>query len=217
MSQRLTNALKVLKYVFHLLVFATLFGSAAQSYADEWVVLGGTWRRTDIPDAPTEYGSGLGHFTDHEYPPFVWTSYRDTTHAFGNAGRTESFIFYGAGSPEFSFMQAPIVDLDHMRANFSSLWWLAWAGPEQQPEPGISLLGLNVGAHDWIPIVANGDGSFTARWNAPPSVYSFLPSRDRMQISMTFVSAVPEPSTLLLTLVALPLVLLVARQKRKMR
>lgn len=95
--------------------------------------------------------------------------------------------------------QAPQVDLPNMRADFSALWVTIFLknggtpGPLRNPGvPADAYVpggGWNVGAPGWVPLTANGDGSYTAAWITPAPTDEWVGGGHKFLVNF---SPVPE-------------------------
>lgn len=158
-----------------------------------------TWMATMGTVGSSAYTHGGATFTDGAYN--VETDQAATTDKLlvgaiypnGVPNTSLNFIDLRGLDP---LTQPPRVDLVNMRADFSSLFITGWF------ESGTGAIGWDLGRNGWTPILANGNGSYTATWLAPPP-RNGQPFSSGL-ITFTFAPAVPEPSTTLLLALALP-------------
>ncbi|MDT4288439.1 hypothetical protein RO575_02600 [Methylomonas sp. MO1] len=129
--------------------------------------------------AVSEYSFGGSYFSDgqfnsSEYQKILVNSSGGGSYSFNNW---------------FSYMNAPQVDITNMRVDFSALVFTGWYSN------GTPAIGWEVGSSNWIPIIDNGNSTYTASWITPAA--SNLANPGGYSLSITF-APVPLPASLFL-------------------
>ncbi|MCF6236624.1 MAG: hypothetical protein L3J70_09690 [Gammaproteobacteria bacterium] len=203
------NVLKIITLA--TLILAPISLQAAQiTQATTWMAIGATNAWSGNSEI-SEFTFGGATFTDGQfntdYSERILTSsviccanYRR------GGGRGEmSYSFndwsiFSSPVHDFNDMTAPQIDLSEMRANFSSLVFTVW------DENGTAYDGWDIGNPGWVPIIDNGNNTFSASWITPAprnkGDNSFYPPGDKF--SITFMpTPVPMPASILLLCSAL--------------
>lgn len=164
------------------------------------------WRATTGSDGTLSLSAGNTVFYDGSYSAdrhdFVLLGWRYPN---GVLNGGYSFLDWH-GAEELSYMQAPQVDLVNMRANFSSLVFLGFS------DNGEEAIGWEVGAHDWVPLTRNADGTYTATWLTPDPTW--MPFGGGNTFSFSF-APVPEPASVAFLAMGLPLMVNATRRRSR--
>jgi len=144
------------------------------------------------------FSSGSSTFSDGQYNLCGDVISRCQTVLTGDAR-------WPSGVPNFSLeftgwdpAHTPVVDLAGMQARFDSLTIAGWVAD------GSQAISWGIGITEWVPLVANADGSYRATWFTMPSSNTPIPTSE--QVTIVF-APVPEPAAALLLLLGLPLML----------
>jgi hypothetical protein len=187
----ITNRLFRYNILFALLSLAPLC-----SMASTWQAI-----RATYDYSPHVLGSQLNfsnfggfYFSDGQYGPFdkpLLTTNNSATFVSPLVTGYVDTIAFSSANINATILPPPQVDLANMRADFSSLGLTEWV--ENNDGSGLQAeFGWDVGSPGWIPIIANGDGTYTASWLTIQPFPDFIP---QSQFNLTFAPApVPVPA-----------------------
>lgn len=171
-------------------LFSTMLTTAVCAHANTWQALSGKAVTNASPrGAPyyepsqtSEWVSGGDYFEDGKPSPSVTTPILVDPDPALNA--------YSLSFEDCPNCAPPQVDLEHMRADFSSLVWRGW------DEDGNQRVGGSFSHPGWIDITALADGTYQAVWNYTYSgVFSERYGGTWGGVfTLVFAPAVPEPT-----------------------
>ncbi len=185
------NALKTL-------VLAILLLAPISLQAAVWTAINATNVWPGPSSSVSEYTFGGATFTDGQFNTDYYEKILVGPDQTGEISYSfNDWSIFSKPSFDYSDMTAPQIDLSDMRANFSSLVLTVWQ------QDGTPINGWDIGNPGWVPIIDNGNNTFSASWITPAS-RNGSPWGGGSEFSMTFTpTPVPMPASILLLCSAL--------------